>query len=229
MLLIRAGIVCWIAGMTSFVSSWTAATGAQSTVPGSIPSAAVLAISLTPRIISDTYCRGDGEINVLQLHLRLGFTNASERPIILYLGRPLVERVIVGKSELELRAGNYETESFPFGISAVGTKSTVMRKFLVILKPKERYEVDYPAVLALPIQATDSNPMSGILTVGEHVLRLTLRTWPSEDSAAPWTKKMATQGMLLTESIVSVAMPLPVKSKPTLVNCDSARPRTSGR
>jgi hypothetical protein len=103
MLLIRAGIVCWIAGMTSFVSSWTAATGAQSTVPGSIPSAAVLAISLTPRIISDTYCRGDGEINVLQLHLRLGFTNASERPFILYLCRPLVERVIVVKSELEFR------------------------------------------------------------------------------------------------------------------------------
>lgn len=170
-------------------------------------------------IAGKRYCRGDGEMNVLQLDLRLSITNKAGTTVVLYLASPTIGRVNVARDVEALHAGDYETEFFPFTITEAGSGSEVKERLLVLLKPTTSTSLGR-IVVPLPIRAAGVH-LAGVVGAGRHVLRLNLETWPFDSRvSSKWSARTSQNGTLWTGSLVSLPLFFDVEPRPHLAKCD---------
>ena len=181
-----------------------------------MPAAPPPRIAVLPSVVSQTYCEGDGEFNVLQLRVKLTFRNERDAPAVLYLGSPSVVRVVLAKDEPALRAGVFETELFP---SSYSTGDAIVQKHFHVLQPGQQRSTDLPLAVPIPI-AAHAGVAAGIARAGSHVLRLTIQVWPDDPALAEEWVRMASKGPLVHSRLVTAAIPFIIESVPKLVRCE---------
>lgn len=173
-------------------------------------------ISVTPEIVQ-TYCDGRGEINVLQLRVKLRFRNDGDSPAVLYLGSPAVVRIVLARDEGALLDGVYRTDLFPSVYSAAA--APVSSRFYA-LPPGRTTSADLPLAVAIPF-ALHSADVPGIARAGSHVLRLTVNLWPDDPALTDtWSRQLAGKGRLVHSLLVTKPIPLEIARRPRLVRCE---------
>lgn len=178
-------------------------------------------------IDSQRYCEGDGQINMLQLHLQAEVTNRTGEPAVMYLGSPMVEQIAVAKHESALRIGRLEANITPFEMTATSTEPVLNPRHFITFAPDASHTVDRLGTIALPVVAKGSQ-LNGVLSPGEHVLALRLAVWSDGVDVGPWAKRVASRGRLWVEPLVSLPVRLHVENEPSLIKCEKSDGKQSG-
>lgn len=176
-------------------------------------------LQLSTSIIGQQYCKGDDELDVLQIQLRLRYTNLSQQPLILYKGSTLIYRQMISRNVEAALAADYELASsnlvYEEGAAKIGGAQP--GKLFVILQPSGSFETT--TLVAIPA-THGAVKISGAVVTGEHVLQVRVSTWPESESLAGklrarWRKR----GYLWTDAVVSSPMTFTVEKNRPTVTC----------
>src|SRR5215210_1703669 len=100
-------------------------------------------LQLRTTIINHKYCKADEELDVLQMDLRLKFTNTSNQNITLYRYSNRVSRVMVSQSLEDAAANRFEINASFTLVTAPANEhftTSAFNKLFVILRPGTSYE-----------------------------------------------------------------------------------------
>lgn len=192
-----------------------AGTAAQITTAQKLP------LQLTTSLISQRYCAGDADVDVLQMNVRLTYTNVGQQKILLYKGSNLVSRQMVSHSVEDAIAQRFEINS---SLTQVGSDSgakigmSAPSDAFVTLLPGTSYETE--AAISIVVSRNDVNTVSGAITAGEHVIQVELPTWPESSQLAKKLHSSWQQsGCLWYLPIISMPMPFRVERERLVVDC----------
>lgn len=179
-------------------------------------------LQLTMKIIRQTYCPGDSELDGLGLDVMLTYTNTGKEQLILYKGSNLVSRIMVSENIEDLEAKRFELNASLTNVRTQadrdGFKELVPGKHFVILPPGTSFEVQ--AEVGLFVVRGDAPIIAGAVLSGEHVLQVEVPTWPESNELAERLRYRWRQiGLLWSEPITSAPVPLTVEKHRKLVDC----------
>ena len=200
---------------------------AQTSDRESIPETPVTNKSQPPRlqlrttIIDHKYCKADEELDVLQMDLRLKFTNTSNQDIVLYRYSDRVSRVMVGQSQEDVAANRFEINASFTLVTAPAKEhftTQAFNKLFVVLRPGTSYETKTRVGVFL-VRGKEKS-ITGTVGAGEHVLLIEVPTWPGLDGGAKeLPKAWRRRGVLFSEPIISEPMSFKVERDRKIVSC----------
>jgi hypothetical protein len=200
---VLAGIAPWPAGTSPVRAS--AASG--------IRPQQRMALRLTTHILGARYCQAD-EAGHRTLNLRLGlhYVNAGERPLIVCHSSQVYYEY-VSRTAADAEAHRYEVNSSLMVISGgplPDLEGDVPGPLFAILQPGGSYDTDTEIRLSVAVKdAAALRP--GEVPLGEHVLQVTVPTWPADrETAARLGDLWRERGDLLTNPVRSEPMPFTV-------------------
>jgi hypothetical protein len=178
-------------------------------------------LQLTTTIVSLKFCRGDAELNSLQIGLQLKFTNAGRQNLILYKGSNLISRIMISRNLKDLMSERLEVNSSLTQVTEMGTiqiEGLTPSKLFTILRPRASYKLE--TTISVLIAQGNTRGIAGAITDGEHLLQIEVPTWPSSDGLAKKLHNLwQRSGYLWYEPIISIPMPFKVKKDHTAVDC----------
>lgn len=169
--------------------------------------------------ISRRLCSGDEVVSVLQLKLKLHYTNVGRKTIILYKGSAVVPALTVSKTAEDALAGKTEV-SLSFNVltsRGQGVTQTSGEQF-VTLRPGSSFDTEAQVAIPFTLSATEQIP--GTVTPGRHFLRVQVVTWPETTEYGKrlqgrWQKK----GYLWLDVIESAPMEFDIEPHAELEKC----------
>ena len=181
------------------------------------------ALQLTTEIVRQRYCTGDGELDGLDLELRLRYRNVGSRPLILYKGSEYIYLMKISPSLAAAAGGEYEVNAALTWYTDGGVRKmreSSLNRMFIILSPGETYGAKTHARV-LVTRAGVSGRIEGSVGDGEHYLQVTIPTWHgSQASADRLRKKWSGRGFLWTKAVTSLPMKFIVEPERTAANCE---------
>lgn len=178
-----------------------------------------LQLTLTP--VEQKYCAGDGELDVLDMRLRLRYTNKGRHPVILYKGAGNVLRIMVSRNVEEARNKLFEVNASSTEISAGETGidyAPTPSPAFVVLAPEDTYETETGA--SVFVRRTAALRIEGSVPPGDHVLQLQIATWPETGSLAEKLRvRWRESGYLWSDPVTSEPMAFKIMEQRTVVEC----------
>lgn len=178
-------------------------------------------IRLTTSIVSQKYCDGDAEVDVLQMRLQLCYTNVGKQRLIFYKNGNLILRQMVSRNLRAATAGQYELDGSITTLTSDDLKDVeepVPGTAFVILQPGDTYKTK--ADIAIAVADTNLKQITGTLTAGDYLLQVTVGTWPELRSLGDKLhKRWRGSGFLWLDPITSTPMPFKVNKKRSAVTC----------
>lgn len=179
-------------------------------------------LRLTTSIISQRYCKGDAEIDVLQMDLRLCYTNIGKQPLILQKGSSDVFRVRVSRNTEDALSKRFEVDASVTRVTngrGMNIEAPSPGKLFVILSPGMSFETQADAFVN--VAHSGASGIKGVtLDDGEYVLQLRVSTWPASESLAEQLhKRWKRSGVLWFNDITSAPMRFKVEKNRSVVEC----------
>jgi len=175
------------------------------------------------KVITRKYCRGEADVGVIWLNLRLQVINRTDRKLIVQknIGRAW-HRTIVAVDEEGLAEGTYEYDpEIMFSLTeseARGPSGAVPGEDFVILEPGKSFEAESFVDVTVATGAP-SRLNRDLIRKGNHVLQLKLSTWPYVVRPEPFRDEWKEYGRLVYESVKCEPLPLPVPQDSEFQNC----------
>jgi hypothetical protein len=170
-------------------------------------------VGLTTSILGARYCVDDGSRS-LEIKLGLHYANTGPRPLILYKPSSTAYYEFVSHTEAEALAHKYEVNSSLMIITSgllPDLEGDLPGPLFAILQPGRSYDT-YTEVRLLLAPTDKPPPGPGRVPPGEHVLQVTIPTWPADgEMASRLTRLWREQGDLWTSSVTSEPMPFTVE------------------
>ena len=173
-------------------------------------------LQLTTEIVSQRYCKGDAELDALDLNLKLRFENTGNQPLILYKSSDQIVQQIVrdidGNSELNstlswLMSGEWKVDESSLG------------RLFVVLPPNKIYETQTTARVFITREGVGK--IAGAVGDGEHFLQIRIAAWDGSQELADGLRQSWKQsGFLWTNSILSLPVKFKVNAKRKVACCE---------
>lgn len=178
-------------------------------------------LRLTTSITGQRYCEADGEVDALQINLKLRYTNTGEEPIILDKGSYTIFRAMVSHNPEEAEAKQYVTDIHYSIYSLQDGKTRVYGETpdtsFVVLKPGDCYEIEGAVTLTA---LRGDLKLRGHLGPGKYVLQVMAATWNETESLAKKLRVRWRQGGILWYgNITSEPMPFEVNENRSVISC----------
>jgi hypothetical protein len=193
-----------------------------------------LDLSLTLEITNQSYCHVSDEDFMVNMEVRLRFTNVSDHNVIL---SRKIENPSIVRAATTLDAGkNHDFEYDPIvdfftakmPPDAPRFGKTPDLKYFIILAPKETYETTVQSGIA----TLQYGYRKGLLSKGDHVLQLGVNMWPydwpyftARTDKDVLSKRWASYGRLETGFIYSEFLPFTVPETFENPPCESRKKR----
>ena len=182
------------------------------------------ALRLTTSITRQRYCEADAEVDALQIHLKLRYTNTGQEPIILDKDSYSIFRAMVSHNPEEAEAKQYVTD-IHYSIYLVREgKPRVYGETpdtsFVVLKPGDFYETEGAVTLTA---LRGDLKLRGHLEPGKYVLQVMPAPWNETESLAKKLRVRWRQcGILWYGNITSEPMPFDVVKDRRVINCEES-------
>jgi hypothetical protein len=179
-------------------------------------------LQLTTSIINQRYCKNDKSSLVLQLNLRLLYTNVGDQPIILYKSSKLIHQHTTSRSVQDAQAKRFTSD---YSLSIYSTNNIEINEsslgnLFVVLQPGATYEREALNVVVLPVLFNATEAGKSTLSPGEYVLQVTTSTWPeSEEHAKELRTKWLQSGFLWYDTVTSMPMHFRVEKQRSAAIC----------
>lgn len=178
-------------------------------------------MQLTIKVVGETYCEGDSELDGLRLDVLFKYTNVGTQPLIVYKGSNLVSRTMVSRNMDDARAKRFELNSTLTQVTSGGDEcftGPVPNKCFAILTPNSSYEVQ--GVVGIFVLRETARRIDGAIESGNHVLQAEVVTWPTSNELAKKLSKLWEQsGSLWYRPVVTEPIQFDVKKERCLVDC----------
>jgi len=178
-------------------------------------------LKLTTSLLSQKLCLGDGEVSTLQTRLRLHYSNAGQRPIILYKRSNEGASIIVSRTAVDADASRHELNLSPTILRSREPRLTETQRLdhsFIIMPQGSSFDTE--TEVAIPFAANDQSTPAGTIKAGEHVLQIRVITWPgSIDLAETLGKRWKQRGYLWHEVVQSEPMPFRIEQQAKLEDC----------
>ena len=178
-------------------------------------------VKLTTEIVSQRYCKGDAELDAIDLNLKLRFENIGNQKIILYRNSEEIDQLIVRENRGEV-AGDYEISSMVTWLMSGEWKvgESDLNKTFIVLPPKGTYETQTSAARIF-VSREGIDKIAGAVGNGEHFLQIRVSTWyGSRELADNLRNTWKQSGYLWTNSILSLPMKFKVDANRKVVRCE---------
>jgi hypothetical protein len=178
-------------------------------------------LMLTTKIISQTYCAASEKVAVLQIRLRLRYTNVGNRKLILYRGHDLFYQAKIRRAANDTRARPYEITILNaryFDEQPEEIERPTPGNVFVILSPRGVYETETTIGMAVVGQEADRS--NDRIVVGDHSLQIIVSTWyKSKILAEKLRRQWRGKGLLWFDSIGSTPIHFMVEEQRLLTHC----------
>jgi len=181
--------------------------------------AGVLRLDIIP--VRERYCEATDELASLRIKSRLRFTNAGPEPIILWKGRGLIQRVMLGRTLEDIGAKRYvQSASITTFTTTLEVKLSLgpsPGSSFVVLAPGESYEVEAePSILVARHSGSPDWPKPG-----RYLLQVEVETWPETQElggilAARWKEW---GNLWMRPTVLSTPLPIDVRKNPKVGDC----------
>jgi hypothetical protein len=179
-------------------------------------------LQLTTNIVGQQACAANAKLDVLQLTLRLRYTNTGNRKLILYKGNRIFYQAFISRStgeattpqkyEMRTTHARYYDEQ-PEKIEAVAPGSA-----FTILSPGASHETRQ--VLVVPVVREGNASVNVSVAAGEHILNLTVSTWyESKKLADNLRERWRGRGFLWTDALASKSVNFNIDNQRSTVTC----------
>lgn len=177
-------------------------------------------LRLAMEIVDQNYCTGDADLDGLRIHVRLTYTNISNRRLIVYK-RAIISRIMIGEDLADIEAGRFEVDSSLTELTAGGRecfKGSVPSGCFVVLPPGASYEEQ--SVVGVLVVRDDAREIAGAVRSGKHALQIEVSTWPeskalAEDLGRRWQRS----GCLWYEPIRSAVISFTAEKQRKPADC----------
>jgi hypothetical protein len=186
-----------VAATFLFCSSlFSGSQGTSTRPPGMVAQTDAAAAKLPPRltinVLTQRYCKepGSDTSDNLRMKLRLRYTNAGTRPLILYKHQNTVFREMISRNPLDAAAHRYVWD---FSLTQVtgGKDSTidgpVPNSSFAVLRPGQFFDGEAEITIFVRRGRTSKEP-DGLLP-GAYFLQVSVSTWPETASMAERLRK----------------------------------------
>jgi hypothetical protein len=178
-------------------------------------------LKLTTSLVSQKFCVGDAEVSMLHMNLRLRYSNAGERPIILDKGSNVAPTFLVSGSVADALAGKRELIQSADIVTSEEprfTKNQLLDESFVVLAKGSFFETNCEVVVGFAVD--DQNPPNGTIKKGDHVLQIQVITWweslaLAEELSTKWKRR----GYLWHEVVQSEPMPFKIDQRVQVEDC----------
>lgn len=141
-------------------------------------------ITVHAEVVSQTYCKSDDGIFLVDMNLRLRFVNVSSTAVI--LSRKVESSPIVRAARSEDSASHgdflYAPDVHPLlskpAPDAPSFGMAPSPKLFVILAPRQSFETLARTSVIAATDAVEANGKNGLLPKGSYVLQVGIHTWP---------------------------------------------------
>lgn len=140
-------------------------------------------LSVSARIVKQSYCHNDDEVVSIRMQVALRFTNTSENPVILakLIESPPIVRAAMNAESAE--RADFESDPifdfFPTKLpDAPQFGKSPDPKYFVVLAPQETYETTVDSGVFGWTGASQARKESGLLPKGDHVVQFGVGVWP---------------------------------------------------
>jgi hypothetical protein len=173
-------------------------------------------LQLTKEIVSQRYCKGDAELDALDLNLKLRFENTGNQPLILYKSSDQIVQQIIQN----VYGGNEVNSTLSWMMSGEWkVDESSLDKLFVVLPPNKTYEMQTSARVFVTRGVVGK--IAGAVGNGEHFLQIRVAAWHgSQELADNLQQSWKQSGFLWTNSILSLPMKFKVDIKRKLSRCE---------
>ncbi len=175
-------------------------------------------LQLTASIVSQRYCKEDGDYDSLGLKLRLRFKNVGNQKVILYKGSKSVIRTTVGPSIEDVESGRLLSDIRFSVYTQGGYKIDTLSpgQAFIILPPNGTFEKETETVVMVAKKAE----AGAVLPGGKYYVQVTVSTFPeTEDLARELLGRWAQSGVLWFDKISSQPIRLNVPASRVKSTC----------
>ncbi|HKR02506.1 MAG TPA: hypothetical protein VJT09_17650 [Pyrinomonadaceae bacterium] len=162
-------------------------------------------LQLTIGVVNQASCRANAGTDMLQLTLKLRYTNAGSRKLILYRGNRLFYQVFVSRSREDALARRFEmytTHSRYFDEQPEKISAAHPGGVFVTLPPGASYETRQ--VIAVPVAREAASRVNVAIPPGEHVVNIVTSTWyESRKLAEELRERWSPRGFLWVDPVGS--------------------------
>jgi hypothetical protein len=181
-----------------------------------------LPLHLTMKIVGQTYCTGDAELDGVRMDALLNFTNIGKQQLILYKGSNLVSQIRVSRNLQDIAAKRFELNSSLTNITTQRDLNDFTESFpgkdFVVLPPGASYEVK--SVVGVFAVRGDARQITGALLSGEHFLQVEVSTWNGSDELVKeLRRRWQDYGLLWYEPVISAPVPFTIDKQRQIVDC----------
>lgn len=173
-------------------------------------------LQLSTTTIREEYCDTDH----LRLKLRFRFTNSGSETLILFKYSTAIFREMFSRSYKDAMERRYiqDVEPFVDPIISEPIESAIPNEQLVIsLKPGESYEIDDDFHVLVFNGTKDT---ADYLRPGKYFLQIEVPTWWwSQPKAAMLRERWRKYGLLWSDDLTSLPMPINIQKSPSVVRC----------
>jgi hypothetical protein len=184
--------------------------GAASGIPG---------IHISAVLENPKYCEGDAGAFSATYDLKLHVKNNGNSPLI--LAKELFPGTIyVARDTVALLSHKYEVVSkqdyFPTSDQELKSGTEFPQDKFVIIDQGKADDLIVPFALVV---RKGNEPQPGTISSGSHAVSIEAGTWPFPDNQAPFRKKWASRGRLVTTPIVTPPVTVTLPPQPELQDC----------
>jgi hypothetical protein len=162
-------------------------------------------LQLTASVINQESCKVNASTDLLQLTLKLRYTNMGSQKVILYKGNRLFYQVFISRSREEASTRKYEihtTHARYFDEQPEKINASQPGGVFTTLSPGTSYETKQ--VISVTVAREGSSRINASIPAGEHVLHLIASTWyESRKLAEDLRERWRRSGFLWAEPIAS--------------------------
>jgi hypothetical protein len=196
----------WANGSTAF-----AARGSAQEIP----------LSLDAEIIGQSYCAASSNVAMLQLRVRLRYTNTGEQKIILYKGHDLFYQARIRRSGNANGARPYEVmtvNSRYFDEQPERIEQRTPGKVFIVLSPGASYERE--VLVGVGVVDDEAARGNNMVVAGQHTLYLVVSTWyQSRNLALQLREQWQRKGFLWADPLVSKSLSFTAERPSTNAPC----------
>lgn len=177
-------------------------------------------VRLDVSILDQQACSSNSNTDVLQLMLRLRYTNVGKQKLILYKGNRIFYQVFVSRTEATTarrlayrtsHAAYYDKQLEKIDTNAPGSVFTT-------LSPGTWHETKQTIIV--PVAKNGAGRVNVSLGAGEHLLSLTISTWyESRKLGESLRERWRGRGFLWIEPLISNAVGFEVNDQPAVIAC----------
>jgi hypothetical protein len=178
-------------------------------------------IQLTVSEIGRTYCKGDNDVYVLKLHLRLLFQNIGKRKVILRRNYNKITRLMISDNLEDAYSQKYKVVSDITEVSAnesMVRDSTSFEREYIIIPPGGYYKTESQA--SVIVAHRNYKPPTSVITEGEKFLQIeVIDSTVSQREAERLRDLWGSKGILRFQPVTSLPLKVRVDEPSEFKDC----------